>query len=390
MLQIVCTEGGISGEKIPFPGALLKQAGRISVANTRLKAEGTPLKALTRKMGDELFRRHVKEASIILGAGTFSKFEHEGACRSGLRSALCSDGWGWSDADIIAAGITAAALKAIGAVRPTWQEGQPEYALDGIKVVERVFCKGCGVKIPEQDSERPRDYCEPRCVQAHHGRMAAIFGRQRTRMELIAAWVAKRENFSPSESTCERCGKMFPVKNSYRERKYCSSEYRSAVMKNPRKPIAPIPCPQCQVSFLPKTKAVKFCSRTCVAQSYVAAARRAPKECRHCSKTFQPSVKDESFCSRDCRFRANRKSMVDKPCLSCGAIFTARSEAYKFCSKPCYHDHKASQKAVISCPTCKTQFRRGVKSGRKTYCSDRCRPIGKISASNLRCSEVRS
>src|SRR5690606_16914077 len=82
-------------------------------------------------------------------------------CRHEMRSGLCLRGWPWADADAAAAEIVAAALNMVGARRPTWQQGQPEYVQFGVVLEERTRCVVCGWKLPEGH----RLYCSPTCFE---------------------------------------------------------------------------------------------------------------------------------------------------------------------------------------------------------------------------------
>lgn len=95
--------------------------------------------------------------------GAPSKFAFEAICRHAIRATLCLRGWGWSDADAVAAQIVAAALNQIGARRPTWKEGQPEWTQDGFAPIERTRCIRCRSLLEGAQTK----YCSDLCASSH-------------------------------------------------------------------------------------------------------------------------------------------------------------------------------------------------------------------------------
>lgn len=81
--------------------------------------------------------------------GQPSHFAFEGHLRHVIRSNLCLQGWKWPAADVASAEVVAAALKQVGAKRPPWKEGQPEYVQFGVLMFERTRCVTCGGRLPE-------------------------------------------------------------------------------------------------------------------------------------------------------------------------------------------------------------------------------------------------
>lgn len=127
-------------------------------------------------------RAIVDKVANILASGEPTRFAGEGACRHGIRSALCLRSWSWPLADVIARDIVSAALSQIGAERPTWKQGQPEYTQDGHNPIERTRCRHCGRDLPEHGPAH-MIFCSPRCRSAWH---SAVFKRFR-QAELAAA-----------------------------------------------------------------------------------------------------------------------------------------------------------------------------------------------------------
>lgn len=118
-----------------------------------------------KRKADQVYRRKlIDQTAAILRRGEPTDFAFEGFMRHGLRSGLCLRGWSWSDADDTAADIVRSALAQIGAKRPTYQQGQPEWAQDGVILIERERCVRCGWQL----SEHQRKFCSRLCHNAHY------------------------------------------------------------------------------------------------------------------------------------------------------------------------------------------------------------------------------
>lgn len=124
------------------------------------------VKPKPRKMNGDRKKRLVVETCIILKTGEPTHFAFEASCRHGLRSALCLEGWPWADAEKMAAEIVSAALMIIGARRPTWQQGQPEWTQACALPVERTHCKNCRTPLPEGTIK----FCCRECQVFYNGR----------------------------------------------------------------------------------------------------------------------------------------------------------------------------------------------------------------------------
>lgn len=127
---------------------------------TRLRSTAEPVKRINRDR-QKAIRDKV---AAIMRAVEPTPFAAEGPCRAGIRSALCLQGWRWPDADAAAAEIVAAALHIVGAKRPTWYQGQPEWTQPGALPVLRDRCKRCRGPIPEGR----RMFCCFECKKWHH------------------------------------------------------------------------------------------------------------------------------------------------------------------------------------------------------------------------------
>lgn len=137
---------------------------------------GKPKKA--RKLSSSHRRRLIDGAAVVLRKGDPTPFAFEAFLRHGIRAGLCLRGWRWHEADEAAADVVVAALRQIGAQRPTWKQGQPEWTQEGVALVERTRCIRCGWKLPPEN----RKFCGPVCFSAHHNALA-----RRYRCEEIAA-----------------------------------------------------------------------------------------------------------------------------------------------------------------------------------------------------------
>jgi predicted nucleic acid-binding Zn ribbon protein len=125
----------------------------------------------------------VRVAVAIMQRWEASRWQFEGPVRAGLRSAFCLNGWRWDVADVEAAAIAHDALVRIGAgVRPSWQEGQPEFTQYGVLPNWRTHCAHCHRPIPEDED---RKYCSLEC-----GRAAASRMQRRQRLQDGAAYDA--------------------------------------------------------------------------------------------------------------------------------------------------------------------------------------------------------
>lgn len=107
----------------------------------------------------------VKALALVMRAardnGTAATlFRFEGQLIALVRSEGCMVGVTWSLADAFARGVVEEALDALGAERPSHEEGQPAFTGIG-PFVERTRCANCGARV-----EGGRTFCSQRCAQA--------------------------------------------------------------------------------------------------------------------------------------------------------------------------------------------------------------------------------
>jgi predicted nucleic acid-binding Zn ribbon protein len=145
-------------------------------------------------------------------------FAAEGPCRAGVRSRLCLDGWSWVQADAEAALLVMSALQQVGAKRPSWQQGQPEYTQQAVLPVGRETCKRCGKPLPEGNVK----YCGPVCFKSARNDAE----RRRYSEEKLIAQKAAKAAWSQRqpERSCPVCGKAFRPKEP--RQKICSDACR--------------------------------------------------------------------------------------------------------------------------------------------------------------------
>lgn len=91
----------------------------------------------------------------------------EAPLRHGIRATLCLGGRRWRAADAAAQAAVAGALRRVGAVRPTWNEGQPEWAVSSGDLIERTRCVECHKPLVGEQ----RKFCSRGCATRHHARL---------------------------------------------------------------------------------------------------------------------------------------------------------------------------------------------------------------------------
>lgn len=164
-------------------------------------------------------------------------FQFEASCRHGLRQGFTLKGWTWREADTEASEIVLRALNQIGAKRPTWLQGQPEWADTAPStrtVWEFTNCARCGKPLPEHNAHRfYARFCSRLCstrtqtekYQREHREELVVKARARRLANPEKAREAARRFIEKlPEQQCEKCGKTFKPKR-YKQR-FCSLECR--------------------------------------------------------------------------------------------------------------------------------------------------------------------
>lgn len=231
------------------------------------------------KLARERHRQLVNDAVTIMRRWEMSPFEYEASCRNGLRAGLCLRGWRWADADHAAAEIVDAALRRIGAVRPTWQQGQPEWTQDGFSPVDRTFCafSECDRRIPQERLETRGGYdvkyCSRECAGAAKRERDRWSGEKGTWSEFLAASAAKSARWREDhERACEAEGcdnKFLPSRAAIsrgKGGKFCSPACYRKSRQNMK--LVERPCASCMQPFMPSRGRpdARFCSRKCIAE----------------------------------------------------------------------------------------------------------------------------
>jgi hypothetical protein len=134
--------------------------------------------------------RHAKVRAVadVLRTGLSSPFRYEAACRHGLRAQLCLNGWPWEAADQEAHRLVQSALDLLGARRPSYEQGQPDWTHQGVITVERTRCKRCGRPLPEDAWK----WCSATCRSAATVERRKMDGRDHDSAALEAAELAWR------------------------------------------------------------------------------------------------------------------------------------------------------------------------------------------------------
>ncbi|MBZ9710538.1 hypothetical protein LB543_27965 [Mesorhizobium sp. ESP7-2] len=253
-----------------------------------------------RQLNRDRHRHLVGTVADILREGQPTNFAFEGPVTHGLRVSLILQGWPWLDADLAAADVVGAALRQIGAVRPTWQQGQIGYTEDVTAEHERCANSDCGKPVVIGLNGKPRKYCSDLCLTRHHAKMASRHGFQRTRAEYLAFHAANRAKKGEGERDCDRCGARFRQGKNV-ARTYCDA-CRGAVRRARR--LKEKPCAHCGTMFQPRYADAKFCARACLALAF----SRPEKQCECCQKVFRPKSNSyQRFCGDACKFRSYKR-----------------------------------------------------------------------------------
>lgn len=142
------------------------------------------------RMGEQRYNALVKELARVIrlafqAGATGSLWGLEGPLRAGIRSDLCLQGWGWSAADLMAREVLEDAFRKAGAIRPTWNEGQPEWTIEAGTLIERDRCARCYKPLPDGKHK----FCSRLCKDSHHAHIATIKQANEDRaLDLAVRW----------------------------------------------------------------------------------------------------------------------------------------------------------------------------------------------------------
>lgn len=309
----------------PIAASLYARRVPITLAGPQSLPKAKPPK-LSRARHDRI----LESAVTILNQRRASKFEFEGIIRHGITSTLCLEGWRWQVADICAAEIVAKALDRIGAVRPTWDQGQPEYVYDGL--IERTRCLRCGFGIPEERRAWHGGwgvkFCSDLCAKADSGDRQYHEHKRRSWAEWLTHSASRKEMYRTIRTkACTQCGQDFVPERPDGE--FCSQ----ACARANSRVYHDRPCETCGTMFLPRANrdgTTRFCSKACSSSamwekrrstmhcddlSRVQMVEREERSCVVCSTVFRPKRASDlkRTCSQACQYRLRSQTRWGVP-----------------------------------------------------------------------------
>jgi hypothetical protein len=206
-------------------------------------------------------RAHViEEIKAVLRDFKSTPFEHEADCWHGLRRSLCLAGHGWHVSDATAADIVGEALRAIGARRPSWEQGQREH-VDYLDT-----CSQCGRPMPEEmvSGGRRYRYCSSECARVALERKDFQRRDARNKIYEAASRLIKKSRTKPRN--CAYCGGVFHPVREASSQQFCSHKCRGLAARG-RVETTTITktCIVCGQSFLTSEARAQVCGRACSA-----------------------------------------------------------------------------------------------------------------------------
>lgn len=262
----------------------------------------------------------IGQTAEILATAELSKFEHEASCRHGIRTTLVLQGNAWQLSDDEAASIVTQALDRIGAVRPEFPEGQPEFTL-----APGYQCQRCGA--PLGDDAGHRRFCSPECFESSKRYRHDFWARVQDGARAAAAYATAKANAAVRQ--CIVCGS--PFKATTESTKTCSRDCAA----RSRRTVDERECAHCGEPFRPHslTKAGRFCSPGC---SAAAQRKHLEQQCAECGTPFLPTKAGMKFCCHECSVTARAKvELPPKVCRFCGHDFTPKAAHALFCTTLC-------------------------------------------------------
>lgn len=307
--------------------------GRITVAGKKRKKKAEQRAILQ----GEARRALIHEVIDTMKAWSFSHFEHEATCRHGLRASLCLQGHDWHLSDNEAIGIVQEALRAMGAQRPSWMEGQWAYT------VGRDQCVRCGGPIDDEGQGRGHRFCSNVCAKGSMVERAANEVYTRDRVYIWAQqmiWLSRRK-----AKPCAQCGTMFKSLNP--KVVYCSPR---CVRHSAGGLLEDRQCLWCGETFHPRDHSMECCSKPCASKHRHREWKQQAEErsCTVCRSVFRPKTSSSIYCSpvcartaRNTQTRQQRAEVTQarlqevKECVWCGSPFSGRGPTAQCCSKNC-------------------------------------------------------
>lgn len=302
----------------------------------RRERHGKPVKLLKGQRRERILEAVVENLRQFRS----SAFEREGACRAALRSALCLVGQKWVYADKEAESIVAQGLRILGAERPSWEQGQPEY-LDPMDV-----CCWCKKPLPDDivPSVVSRRFCSEGCARS--ALRYRDFRRRDTEDSAYAAVYESIRIIRNPPVECSHCKRNFRPKVD--SQKYCSNACKRAARIMVEEKV----CLQCGEMFKPHSRYQnnnekgKFCSMAC--KGAYQSAQTFARTCAVCDTQFISRSKAALYCSSSCTNKAHRMRHAAESgwrgadatytgrCEQCGSFFESKSKVAKYCGRLCY------------------------------------------------------
>lgn len=204
----------------------------------------------------------ITAVASVLHLGRSSRFQFEASCRHGLRKEFCLNGVSWLKSDERAAAVVREALHQIGAVRPTFSQGQPEWTQDGVYLIEYRYCVHCGkpIEVEPTHNGKVRKYCSSNCVTYAHADRVRRGQDTVSRAEWLVRCAAQSAR---TPKCCEGCGTLFVPR--YTGARFCSHPCANKNLDRTQKEKAWIPCECCGKAFFPERKETRCCSISCAA-----------------------------------------------------------------------------------------------------------------------------
>lgn len=280
----------------------------------------------------------IRRAMDILRDWNSSIFEREASCRHGLRQGFVLAGHRWILAEMEAEAIVNTALDRLGAKRPTWEMGQPEY------VENDGACINCGRELDlGKEGLVHQFFCDEVCREAKRQKRESTYRYWTTATVKHARYVALKATYPPQ--TCESCAKEYqPTKPDQR---WCSNEcFQSA--REDRLPERN--CQHCGRLFHPTTrsKAGIYCSPVCSSAGRTVVAL---KDCEVCGTPFKHYRQTQRCCSIECSRIEARAAMTERPCQQCGETFTPASSKSLYCGPRCRNraNYEKAKRSACQC-----------------------------------------
>lgn len=253
----------------------------------------------------EARKNMVERVKTSLRGWKLSPFENEGSTRAGARIALILKGHGWQSSDTEVAELIAEALHLMGAVRPSWEQGQREYSMG------QDYCRYCRGLLDDEEIARHRKFCSTECAGLFLRTRDDDAGIKADQVRFHAYYLARTNRFPPKP--CAWCGEVWqPVAA---DSETCSLDCREKLHTSR---LPKLRCEQCDEPFQPHKHHGRFCSRDCTIKARTAliaakrAAERGERVCKHCQATFPPKRVDQFYCTPRCASRASAKASKER------------------------------------------------------------------------------